>query len=194
MQKFVVAALVGVTFLASMPAQAVTALYQTNFIADFSGVIDSSGTPAPVQTVTGAYKVSYNNDNGALTVSGFVLKIGDQIFGLADVIATATPSSSFYYPYVLLSGTPGGTDMGGGTLDFSIGIDGPNKRLMDVGYTFPGTTGIYVSRSFTLSPYNPAALPVSVIPEPASWTLMVLGFGFVGAALRRRQRARVTFT
>lgn len=36
--------------------------------------------------------------------------------------------------------------------------------------------------------------PVTAVPEPASWALMILGFGTVGGMMRRnRQRARVTF-
>ncbi len=31
------------------------------------------------------------------------------------------------------------------------------------------------------------------VPEPASWALMIAGFGMVGAAARRRQKVRVTF-
>ena len=29
---------------------------------------------------------------------------------------------------------------------------------------------------------------VSAVPEPASWALMIVGFGIVGAAMRRRPR------
>jgi hypothetical protein len=31
------------------------------------------------------------------------------------------------------------------------------------------------------------------VPEPAAWAMLVLGFGVVGAGIRRRQAARVTF-
>lgn len=31
------------------------------------------------------------------------------------------------------------------------------------------------------------------VPEPASWALMIAGFGIAGAAMRRRQAARVSF-
>lgn len=31
------------------------------------------------------------------------------------------------------------------------------------------------------------------VPEPASWALMIAGFGFVGAATRRRSKVRVTY-
>lgn len=34
--------------------------------------------------------------------------------------------------------------------------------------------------------------PVGAIPEPGTWALMLLGFGFVGAAMRRRPAIRVS--
>lgn len=33
--------------------------------------------------------------------------------------------------------------------------------------------------------------PGAVVPEPATWALMILGFGLIGGALRQRSRARV---
>lgn len=33
---------------------------------------------------------------------------------------------------------------------------------------------------------------VALVPEPAAWTLMIAGFGFAGAALRRRRAAALT--
>ena len=34
---------------------------------------------------------------------------------------------------------------------------------------------------------------VGAVPEPASWAMMLVGFGVVGSAMRRRQRATVRF-
>jgi PEP-CTERM motif len=31
------------------------------------------------------------------------------------------------------------------------------------------------------------------VPEPASWALMIAGFGLVGAAMRRRAAVQVTY-
>ena len=38
---------------------------------------------------------------------------------------------------------------------------------------------------------------VAVVPEPGTWAMMLVGFGFLGAALRRRKstnvRGRISF-
>jgi PEP-CTERM motif len=34
------------------------------------------------------------------------------------------------------------------------------------------------------------AAPLGAVPEPASWTMMIIGFGAVGSAMRRRSKAR----
>jgi hypothetical protein len=38
-------------------------------------------------------------------------------------------------------------------------------------------------------PPPPPPPPVGGIPEPGTWALMILGFGAVGAAMRRRRQA-----
>jgi len=37
------------------------------------------------------------------------------------------------------------------------------------------------------------AVSVSAAPEPATWAMMILGFGFVGAAMRRKSAVRAVF-
>lgn len=53
------------------------------------------------------------------------------------------------------------------------------------------------SLTFTTSPaqdaFEVANFSVAAVPEPASWALMISGFGLVGGALRRREQTRVTF-
>jgi hypothetical protein len=74
----------------------------------------------------------------------------------------------------------------------------------------PGTVSFNFARAanFTGSPGNVSARPTSfsgnatltytfstptAVPEPATWALMLGGFGVVGAASRRRKRAEVTY-
>lgn len=41
--------------------------------------------------------------------------------------------------------------------------------------------------------FDNVSLNTAAVPEPATWALMILGFGLVGASLRRRQQAGVRF-
>ncbi|MEG3174746.1 PEPxxWA-CTERM sorting domain-containing protein [Sphingomonas sp. RB3P16] len=60
-----------------------------------------------------------------------------------------------------------------------------------IGYRGQGVSSVLFSSgavgNFTLDDvsFGPA---VSAAPEPASWAMMILGFGAIGAALRRRER------
>jgi PEP-CTERM motif len=36
------------------------------------------------------------------------------------------------------------------------------------------------------------ALRLGAIPEPATWAMMILGFGMIGGAMRRRRAVRPT--
>lgn len=66
---------------------------------------------------------------------------------------------------------------------------------------FEGTITLRLSQSLSYSvaggaSYGPnrlGAITLAAIPEPASWALMIGGFGLAGTALRRRARTAVTF-
>jgi len=62
---------------------------------------------------------------------------------------------------------------------------------------FPGGIGTVVPPGTTAGPGDPGVspppapgvdTPVAAIPEPATWAMMLIGFGICGAALRRRRR------
>ena len=56
-------------------------------------------------------------------------------------------------------------------------------------------TGTFSSISFTDTSENWHGFTVgigsSVVPEPASWAMLIAGFGLVGATLRRRRMAAI---
>lgn len=53
---------------------------------------------------------------------------------------------------------------------------------------------ILANRGFRFSTADAFALEgAASVPEPATWAMMLAGFGFAGAALRRRQRTKVTY-
>jgi PEP-CTERM motif len=64
---------------------------------------------------------------------------------------------------------------------------------------FYGYTGSSFDRIQIIAPGNNALevgtvqFSANAVPEPASWALMIAGFGLVGAAARRRQSVRVAY-
>ena len=69
---------------------------------------------------------------------------------------------------------------------FSIAVD--SGDLLTFGaYSADGCCGPSVT---TISNFS---APGGAVPEPASWAMMVGGFGLIGGALRSRRRAAVTF-
>lgn len=55
----------------------------------------------------------------------------------------------------------------------------------------------FSAECYNCSPYrlfaNPGHLTAAAVPEPASWALFIIGFGLIGAAVRRRQRTVVRY-
>jgi len=75
----------------------------------------------------------------------------------------------------------------GNTVDSFLGYDATPTSLT---LSFNSTGGSPYSASATLA-VPPA--PTTSVPEPATWALTLMGFGAMGAALRRRPRTSVAF-
>lgn len=54
-----------------------------------------------------------------------------------------------------------------------------------------GPDGAFYVTQFSASPGTGQVLRIAQVPEPASWAMLILGFGLIGGALRRHPRARV---
>lgn len=75
-----------------------------------------------------------------------------------------------------------------GTLSFSSVLSS-GVHTYSLQATRPYITGGTPFQYFT----NASARTMSAVPEPASWTIMIVGFGAVGGAMRRR-KSKVTTT
>ena len=75
---------------------------------------------------------------------------------------------------------------------FDIDFDGVGY-IMDANsfYTVNLTTGAATLVGTTSRPLF--GLAVQAVPEPGTWAMMILGFGFVGGALRRRTKNQLSF-
>ena len=164
-----VAGILAASCLAS-PASAAT------FLFTFDGAtIDASGTltTQDVPTTTGGLLITgvTGTANGA-TITG--------------LLAPGTFASN---DNLLFVGQTSLLSFGG----FSFVAGGVESNIFRGTQTFGFFQSVAVSSpgTFTITAVtNPP--PVGAIPEPGTWALMLMGFGFVGAAMRRRARTRVT--
>lgn len=101
----------------------------------------------------------------------------------------ATPSA--------IAGTPGaggiiplGSGSSGGSSPFT-GSSGPGGSPGGGGSISTGTPDPTPTPAPTPTPPQTPNPPVGVVPEPATWAMMILGFAFIGGAMRRRRTGRV---
>ena len=123
---------------------------------------------------------SISVDVGSLDSYNFI-----QIIGL-----TSTGALDYNNPLLMLNGTQMATEGRDGRLTF--GFD-DNAQ---VGAILFGSTGIafeFDSLAITTTQRRGTALVAQPVPEPASWALMLGGFGMVGGAMRSRRKSAVTF-
>ena len=106
-----------------------------------------------------------------------------------DVLTFASPTAFAYDPSagnLLLQLTVLSDTAPGAGAVFQSDIRTPaqgavSRRLIvtDFDFNFTATNGLVTG-------FSSATRAVAPVPEPASWTLMIIGFGAVGAAQRRR--------
>ena len=127
-------------------------------------------------------------------------------------INTALTALGYAGPAINYSSIPAGnilTPLAGGlTINFPGFLNGVNYIGIHYGFQGGGETFFYKVNatnidSFTLTPgsgggsSSTATLLVfstSAVPEPATWAMMIIGFGAMGASLRRRKvSASVSF-
>jgi PEP-CTERM motif len=75
----------------------------------------------------------------------------------------------------------GYTSTGG---SFAYGNTSALSFILPSNVTFTSASGVFLS---ALNPVNNA------VPEPATWTMMIFGFGLVGSTMRRRSKASLAF-
>ena len=79
----------------------------------------------------------------------------------------------------------------GGTLPVEITAQSDINITQGIG-PYPGST--FSLRNFNLGGglLTKSAVPISAVPEPATWALMLLGFGSIGFVMRKRSNVRTT--
>jgi hypothetical protein len=169
-------------------------------VVDFSYAIISDGSPyAEIASGTGAFETI--GDNGtfdlanlsAFTISGdasVIFVSGSYSFGIGDLSAFSATLSNGTLTNLSFA-VSGAVDF----FDLSDNLFGTGNVTITAAGLAPGNVTATVNSgyfpTFGTGDLTATARPAAAIPEPASWALMLAGFGLVGAALRGRRAEAV---
>ncbi|WP_254620851.1 PEPxxWA-CTERM sorting domain-containing protein [Sphingomonas sp. CL5.1] len=188
------------------PAFAATSVYvdaQANIFAAGLGSIPSAGGGAgilpPSLAVSGGQTLTITATGQADPGGGYGAH-GPDGFSLTSNISNATGSSigNFNDPMSLallgvFTGSGAGVDTifkigSGGTFSVPTGATMFYLGFADA-YGFQGTSGYYADNT---GGFTALVSGAGGVPEPATWAMMIVGFGMVGAGLRIRFRRAAT--
>lgn len=148
-------------------------------------------------TLTGDYTASWQLDSSPVvsgdSADGFV--VWNVLGSFPGATFPYTSDISFYFasalgglsiddPFVDPTGDPVNLLAADGPQLFTGTATNPTFSLGTFALTENGGRGTY---SLTIAAAPPA------VPEPATWAMMVLGFGAIGVAMRAKTRRRVNF-
>lgn len=166
-------------------------------IAATSNVVDLDGTPGPGKITSQSFGFAANR---VITLS-FVLGGAQRGSGSDDFFAGFSFSGATQVNAYTLGGAFGNAVVGNfntTAITSSTAIGGSSPFAT---YSLSFTSGNAGSLTFNIGTnsadnvgplLDSVSLDISAVPEPATWGLMVAGFGFVGVGLRRRSLAIAT--
>ena len=193
-----------ITLAGATALTAATAANATTFTGSTLGCFGPSCTVAGASSTSG---ITFTGGAFSLADSNGFLSIGtDATANSLGLISLATlPSSWVNVPFslqvsftappgtspnptlysALLNGSVSATAAGGAQFVFS----NPLQNFSFTGGTFSlDVNNLSVSPGAVNVPLNGTIRVLSAVPEPATWALMLLGFGGMGMAMRRRRR------
>lgn len=207
MKKFLGAAVLATTALAT-PAfaqtlttdlatwQAVAGSYvnDTSYGTDFNDISSltldggptlSFGTPVNIRTIGSGWATWSGGYTGQVLFTNGMNSVS------IDIAPTTTDFGFFAEPDSFSNYLIQLTLTGGGSVQQLVSGDSGAKFF---GWNGGGVSSITISTTdsdFAFGNFYYAG--TSAVPEPAAWALMILGFGAVGAAVRRRNSVKVAY-
>jgi PEP-CTERM motif len=176
-------------FMAILPIGAAKAALVTRTF-DFTATGFQAVVPLPLppfSTVTGSGEISFDNavdlsnQTNGITLNNLSINLG------SPISYTYFQASDFLAIGGLANGSNG---IVGNSNDFFLAIQNVSSSLPTYGVF--GYSAVGFSNNFTtLDVRGPITL--GAVPEPTSWALMILGFGLVGGALRRKTQLGTTY-
>lgn len=143
---------------------------------------------SPVATGTFGYADGLSGVLGYGDLTSFSVTAGGVTYNLADVL----PLTDYvYFAYDTSANTfiTAADSCGFAGCGYTPSLSAINSSG-SFGFFFTGAPGSFTEYSTAFgSPFDTLTLSTGAVPEPASWAMMIAGFGLVGAALRRRALA-----
>jgi len=179
MKKAVFAAALLTGAVAAIPANAATIMATYDFI----GTFDSG----PIPTISGTLSLTFDpTGDGEVTIDSFTSSYSG--------VSTVEGGSG---SYTFCSAGPFGTcsfrpDTDAFLLGLSVDENGnPVEEGRGILYTAVGEDDVFISSTYIVTRQM-----TSAVPEPATWAMMLVGFGGIGFAMRRRRSqgaARISY-
>jgi hypothetical protein len=146
------------------------------FSTDSPDLLDTSGSGESV----------YTAHDGAMDDLTLVLSDAVQAITFNLILPTGKkPSSNFNLSVNDGAFTFGPTALGHGENKYQLVASG-GDLISKLAFTFTEPSFVHDIREVRIVPAG-QAVPTGGVPEPATWALMLMGFGGLGAALRRRR-------
>jgi len=168
----------------------------------YGGTDYGAGIPSPLSakiTINGITKaISGDQEGFAYQVDGLLTSSGyDQVYHFAyDYLYGGSRQTQDYLYNSVYSYVNNIVDTSNYTtpLDYSAQAGDSNNYGYFQFYDYNYVTGIYDQyASGSLTNERVTINLVSGVPEPATWAMMLTGFGLVGGAMRRKARMAVSF-
>jgi PEP-CTERM motif len=171
-----------ISFAAPAGAVVVTRTYDfsaTNFVAAFGA------TPSPFATVAGTVTITFDDAANQIAVtSGITLDSFNAALG-SPIAFTYVAASNGIFAIGGSAASPQGLNFN--TDDFTLQIRDVRTQPFFGSFSFTqvGYTTSWHAGQGSVIVHN------SAVPEPGTWAMLLVGFGAVGAALRRPRRRLV---
>lgn len=182
--RAVVAAALTSTIVSAADAAYITKTFQYE-ASNFAG----RGTP-PISSVTQTFTISFDNT----IMNGFKPIVTDYSSNSTSNVFSVAPTnvSGFNNGEVIFFGLQAEQGTNDYFTQFSLNLDGDiTSSSTDPSSTYRGDFGRYNAQNKSLSVVLPPVVivtPNAAVPEPATWAMMLVGFGGIGFAMRRRKK------